>query len=309
MLVFKCSKCKTIYRKNEVSKDEVCSSCGSFLKVVNLKDDTIQENIKKNEDLSNGTRLNVGRIRTVSSQLGEEEPNKAFKKKDSVNKFQLFYEKKERYEKNNYSSTSSVYVESNSYIEGTIISAVNDMGFRRLPWEKLYDRFFYAQNVSNNQNSIYVRCIDRNGNVSNKTIVKYGQIRGGIGMFHTGMKIKAEGKINRRNEFVARTLMLEDNISVNTRTELSDIIYYASPLLVILFCILIFNFTGLIKGIVSSGYLKWYIASLIGTFLVSFCLIGRVVRVPIVNKIQTCTWVSVVLGTIIFFICKSIFAT
>ena len=39
MLVFKCSKCGEIYRKNEVPNDEICASCGSYLKVVNIKDD------------------------------------------------------------------------------------------------------------------------------------------------------------------------------------------------------------------------------------------------------------------------------
>lgn len=43
MLVFKCSKCGEIYRKNEVTNDEICTSCGSYLKVVNINDDVNPE--------------------------------------------------------------------------------------------------------------------------------------------------------------------------------------------------------------------------------------------------------------------------
>ena len=150
--------------------------------------------------------------------------------------------------------------------------------------------------------------MDKYGNVSNKTIIRYGQIRGGIGLFRTGMHIKAEGKVNKRNELMAKKLILEDNISVSTRTELADIIYYASPLLFILIGILIFNVKSIFKSIISSGYLKWYFISVIGTFLGTFFLIGRVARVPIVNKLRTCTWVSLILGTLVFFVCKSMFA-
>lgn len=46
--------------------------------------------------------------------------------------------------------------------------------------------------------------MDKDGNVSNKTIIKYGQIRGGIGLFRTGMRIKAEGKVNKKNEMMAK---------------------------------------------------------------------------------------------------------
>lgn len=304
MLVFKCPKCGTIYSKREVPQNEMCSYCYIYLKVVNIKEDIVSENSKKEESLSKaGNQSNVGRVR-----ITQVPPRREERKDETINKTQELYRKVDNQENSSYSCSQSVNkVESENIIEGTIISAVNDTGFRRLPWEKLYDRFFYSQNVSNIQNSIYVRCVDRDGNISNKTVVKYGQIRGGIGMFRTGMRIKAEGKTNRRNEFVAKSLLLEDNIGVSTRTEFVDIIYYISPLLLIFICALISYFTGFIKGIVSSGYLKWYFISIIGTFFVLYFAIGRVIRIPVVNRVRICTWVSIILGSIIFFICKSMF--
>ena len=68
MLVFKCSKCGEIYRKNEVTNDEICTSCGSYLKVVNINDDVNPEGYHMNDNLSSGVKSNVGRIRTESSQ-------------------------------------------------------------------------------------------------------------------------------------------------------------------------------------------------------------------------------------------------
>lgn len=85
-------------------------------------------------------------------------------------------------------------------------------------------------------------------------------------------------------------------------------IQYTSPLLFILIGILIFNIKSIFKGIISSGYLKWYVISIICTFFATFFLLGRVVRVPIVNRFRTCTWVSLILGTVVFFVIKSIFA-
>lgn len=313
MLVFKCSKCGEIYRKNEVPNDEICASCGSYLKVVNIKDDDALGEYYMNDNLSSGVQSNVGRIRTELSQTRTVESGLDHKHGNSDNKYQSSHIKTENFEKeehgNSHSSLhSSTDFENENYVEGTIISAINDDGYRRLPWEKLYERYVYSQNVGNTQNSIYVRCVDKYGNVSNKTIIRYGQIRGGIGLFRTGMHIKAEGKVNKRNELMAKKLILEDNISVSTRTELADIIYYASPLLFILIGILIFNVKSIFKSIISSGYLKWYFISVIGTFLGTFFLIGRAARVPIVNKLRTCTWVSLILGTLVFFVCKSIFA-
>lgn len=314
MLVFKCVKCGEIYRKNEVPNDEICASCGSYLKVVNIKDDVAPEGHHMNDNLSSGVQSNVGRIRTETPQTRTVEPRLNHRNGNSDDKHQSSHIKtknikKEESEKDSYASLrATADFENENFVEGTVISAINDAGYRRLPWEKLYERYAYSQNVSNIQNSIYVRCVDKNGNVSNKTIIKYGQIRGGIGLFRTGMRIKAEGKVNKRNELMAKKLILEDNISVSTRTEMADIIYYASPLLLILIGILIFNIKEIFKGIISSGYLKWYFISVIGTFFATFFLIGRVVRVPIVNRLRTCTWVSLILGTFIFFVCKSIFA-
>lgn len=305
MLVYKCPKCGVIYSKKDVPENEMCSSCDTYLKVVNIKEDTVHEKEKKVITQSSvGRQSVVGRVRTTPEIPTEEKDEKV------NNDIRESHDNNVIEEESNYSYSHSVDQITNiNVIEGTVISAVNDAGYKRLPWEKLYDRYFYSQNVSNIQNSIYVRCVDINGNISNKTIVMYGQIKGGIGMFRTGMKIKGEGKINSRKEFVAKSLMLEDGASVNTRTEPADIIYYFSPLILVLICFVIINFTELIKDIISSEYVKWYPLSIIGSFFVSYYALGRVVRIPIVNKIRTCTWVSIILGTIIFFICKSIFVT
>ncbi len=313
MLVFKCSKCGEIYRKNEVPNDEICTTCGSYLKVVNINDDVNPEGYHMNDNLSSGVKSNVGRIRTESSQTRTLESGLNYRNETSDYKYQSSRTKTENYEKeehrNRYSMTrSSADFENENSVEGTIISAINDDGYRRLPWKKLYERYAYSQNVGNIQNSIYIRCVDKDGNVSNKTIIKYGQIRGGIGLFRTGMRIKAEGKVNKKNEIMAKKIILEDNIIVSTRTEMADIFYYASPLLFILIGILIFNIKSIFKGIISSGYLKWYVISIICTFFATFFLLGRVVRVPIVNRFRTCTWVSLILGTVVFFVIKSIFA-
>lgn len=37
MLVYKCPKCGGIYDKKDVSQNELCPSCGVYLKIVNIK--------------------------------------------------------------------------------------------------------------------------------------------------------------------------------------------------------------------------------------------------------------------------------
>ena len=156
MLVFKCSKCGEIYRKNEVPNDEICTSCGSYLKVVNINDDVNPERYHMNDNLSSGVKSNVGRIRTESSQTRTLEPELNYRNGNSDNKYQSSRIKTENNEKeghrNRYSTTrSSVDFGNENSVEGTIISAINDDGYRRLPWEKLYERYAYSQNVGNIQ--------------------------------------------------------------------------------------------------------------------------------------------------------------
>ena len=293
MLVYKCPKCGVTYSKKDVPQNEICAACDTYLKVVNVKEEVGQPRV--------GRQSSVGRVRTIPVIQKEEKERVSYENGEPVRDTVIE-------EKNNDTYSYSVNeAPSEDEIEGTIINAVNDSGFRRLPWEKLYDRYFYSQNVSDIQNSIYVRCVDGTGNISNKTIVMYGQIRGGIGIFRTGMKIRGEGKTNNRNEFVAKSLLLEDGVTVTTQTEPADIIYYFSPLILVIICLLVGNLTSLMKAVISSRYIKWYFFSIIGSFFVSYYTIGRVIRLPILNRIHTCTWVSIILGTIIFFVFKAIF--
>lgn len=301
MLVYKCPKCGATYNKKDVPQNEMCFSCNTYLKVVNIREKTIpkkEENIvKQYEEVRQSM---VGRVRQTPVIVKEE------KYENVINEIQSPKKETGFEEKSNYSDTFSEAIDEN-VIEGTIISAVNDAGFRRLPWEKLCDKYFYSQKVSDIQNSIYVRCSDENGNISNRTIIMYGQMKGGIGVFRTGMKIRGEGKTNGRNEFVAKSLLLEDGVRISPRTEVADIIYFFSPLIAVFLCLLIVNFSGLMKNILSSETIKWYFFCIIGSFVAAYYIIGRVIRLPIVNRIHTCTWISIILGTIIFWIVRSIF--
>ena len=239
--------------------------------MVNVKEEAGQSRV--------GRQSSVGRVHTMPVIQKEEKERASYEIGEPVRDIVIE-------EKNNDTYSYSVNEATNeNEIEGTIINAVNDSGFRRLPWEKLYDRYFYSQNVSDIQNSIYVRCVDGTGNISNKTIVMYGQIRGGIGIFRTGMKIRGEGKINSRNEFVAKSLLLEDGVTVSTQTEPADLIYYFSPLILVILCLLVGNLTSLMKAVISSRYIKWYFFSIIGSFFVSYYAIGRVIRLPILDRI------------------------
>ncbi len=305
MLVYKCPVCGAVYTKNKVPQDEMCVSCDSYLKVVNIKED--KGNTHKpviQDDSRVGRQTSVGRVRNVLADERE-------LKKNDVPITEIV--SKGSTQSVEPKQTDFQYIDSNrneennNYIEGTVISAVSDAGYRRLPWERLVDRYFYSQNVNDMQNSIYVRCVDSNGVVTNRTIIKYGQIKGGAGIFRTGMKIRAYGKTNGKNEFVAKSIVLENQINVSTRTEVGDVLYCLSPLLLGLVCFLVINITSVFKGILSSQYIKWYFLCLIGTYIVSFLAIGRVVRLPIINKIRTCTWISIIAGSILFFVCKGIF--
>lgn len=305
MLVYKCPICGSIYTKNKVPQDEMCVSCDSYLKVVNIKEDNGNTHKPVIQDDSRvGRKTSVGRVRNVSINERESEKN-------DVSNTEIVSEQSTKSVESE--QTEFQYIDSNrneennNYIEGTVISAISDTGYRRLPWERLVDRYFYSQNVNDMHNSIYVRCVNRNGVVTNRTIIKYGQIKGGAGIFRTGMKIRAYGKTNWKNEFVAKSIVLEDQVNVSTRTEVGDILYYLSPVLLGLVCFLVINITSVFKGILSSQYIKWYFLCLIGTYIVSFFAIGRVVRLPIINKIRSCIWISIIIGSILFFVCKGIF--
>ena len=304
MLVYKCPKCGVTYSKKEVPHNEMCSSCDTYLKVVNIKTETDQvEN--KPQTANIGRVPSVGRINLEENKKIDMPPNINSRYSEEPKQVEdLFIEKNEV--KFEYSQDTD-----DRLIEGTVISASNDAGYRRHPWEKLYDRYLYSQNVSNNQNSIYVRCIDKDGSVINRRIVMYGQIKGGIDIIRTGMRIKGEGKYNRHNEFVAKQLIIEDSINVSIRTELSDVLYYASPLLVAFLLFVLFNFAGItqgiMQGILNSSYLKWILIGIVGLFMLSFYIIGRIVRLPIYNRIRASAWISVLLGIVLFFVFKALF--
>lgn len=87
--------------KNEVPNDEICTSCGSYLKVVNINDDVNPEGYHMNDNLSSGVKSNVGRIRTESSQTRTLESGLNYRNETSDNKYQSSRTKTENYEKKN----------------------------------------------------------------------------------------------------------------------------------------------------------------------------------------------------------------
>ncbi|MGN0496384.1 MAG: hypothetical protein ACI4GW_09195 [Lachnospiraceae bacterium] len=305
MLVYKCPRCGNKYTKDMVPKSEMCPHCDIYLKIVNIKQDNVI-GIEKNERIVQNNSYSrsvgrVGRARDDSSAINE-----------MPALCQLVIDEKKR-RTDEYPSvgnigndTSSKYDANKSYIEGTIVSATDNAGYRRFLWERVFDRYYYSQHVNDTQNTIYVRCIDENGNVINKKIVFYGQVRGGIGIFPTGMKIKGEGKYNRKNEFMARSLVVEDNIAVGIRTEMADIMYYFSPLLVVSLIFVLFNVVIFFRPVLNGQYLEWLLLSIVGGFGISYYIIGRITRIPIVNRIRTSFWIGIILGFVIFFLGLSI---
>lgn len=305
MLVYRCPECGGIYDKKSVSQNELCPSCGVYLKIVNIKrEEGIQQD---NQQTVSGNVGRVAAVGRVQKEVNERsyEPLKCDEISNETAIKEVVtrnFENEERYESKNFQYESI----SDNQIEGTVVNATNDTEYHRFPWEKLYDKYFYAQKVSDSQNSIYVRCMNSDGSISNKTIVMYGQIKGGIGIVRTGMRIKGEGKFNRQNEFMAKNIIIEDSINVSTRTEIQDILYLISPLLLFFSIFLLFNFMKMIQGIATSTYLKWILISIVGIFVLVYSVIGKVWRAPVINRIRTSMWISIILGIIVFFLIKGI---
>lgn len=300
MLAYRCPVCGRIYDKKDVSQSELCPSCGVYLKIVNIKKEgEIQQGNEQPVSGKVGRTAAVGRVQKEVNEKSyvpskcDEISNETEIKEVAICNF----EKEEQYD----IKISQYENISGNRIEGTVVNATNDLGYHRFPWEKLYDKYFYSQKVSDSQNSIYVRCVNGDGSISNKTIVMYGQIKGGIGIVRTGMRIKGEGKINRQNEFVAKNLIIEDSINVRTRTEIQDILYFISPLLLMLLVFFFFNFVKIIQSIVTSTYLKWILISIAGIFALVYSVIGKVWRAPVINRIRTSIWISIILAVIVFF--------
>lgn len=284
MLVYKCPKCGITYSKKDVSPNGMCFSCDTYLKIINIRNENKNiENQTDHEHVQTGRKSSVGRVRRTTEEKRVHEVAE---------------------DKSKTIHLEERHVANINEIAGTIISAISDTGFRRLPWEKMYDKYFYSQSVNDNQNSIYVRCIDESGKITNKTIIMYGQIKGGIGIFRTGMKIRGEGRYNRKNEFVARRLIIENSINISIRTELTDVIYCLSPLIVVIILVFVINLVGTLQQIISYQDMQRLLVGVVGIFAISFYVIGRFVRLPIGARIRRSIWISIILGLILLLFCK-----
>lgn len=324
MLVYRCPRCGNEYTKDMVSKSEVCPFCDANLKIINISDENDASSMKKYQTTQySNFSSSVGRVGRVREVMDDS----SFAKNEVFKLDQLFSkENEEKYidepaiienKKNNINNHNNenyinnkkfenfnITVFDENHIEGTIISTIENVGYRRFLWEKIIDRYFYSQHVNDTQNTIYVQCMDQNGNISNKKIFFYGQVRGGIGIFRTGMRIKGEGRYNRQNEFMAKSLVVDDNIIVRFRTEAADIMYFLSPLLFVLLIYTLFNAVNLFQSTTSNQNLKWLLFCIAGVLGIFYYITRRISRRPVLSWIKTFFGVCIILCFLLFFFGK-----
>lgn len=282
MIVFRCPDCGRIYR--EKPEKEKCYECGIYLSVVVQEDTfggsdaTSEPEVQKSEAQEPDPVSSIatkeadkdgqeGHFHTPLNIYGSRRLNTQQQRK-----------KEEAVPSKNADDTTTA--EEKNYIEGKVVSATRDDNFKRLPWIKLADKYLYRLRVSDIQNTVCIRGYYEDGNIFNKSIIMYGNIKGGIEVIRTGMNVKAYGKENNRDEFMAYKMICNDSFTVKIGNEISDYIYLGLPLWIVL-------------GVFAAS---WF--SIIVPFIFIFCICMYLSRGkgrrPLFNRIKISIIISVV---------------
>lgn len=218
MVCYVCNKCDKNFTESDYYKSEKCPLCHSYLKVKTI----VEKGCDMNKCETNEKK--------VPSSYGEQEANR-----------KSLVKRKKEPSKNVEPQTTCDTNPSNEktktqekVLEGKIVSAVSDANYNRYFWTKLSDKYFYGQRVNNMLNTVIVRCKDTTGVEQDERIMWYGIIKGGIGELRTGMDIRAEGKFNQNNEFIATNIVTDTKAKVCMKYEIGDVIAVLFPLILAL---------------------------------------------------------------------------
>lgn len=203
------------------------------------------------------------------------------------------------FRENNNNMSNYEAMENEDYILGKVISVSCDSEYKRYPWEKIIDKCIYGQRFSNTNNSIYIRC-QNNEHINDRIIVIYGKIKGGISRIDTGMSIRAYGKYNNKNEFMAKTIILNNNVSIEVQNEINDYLFVLFPFLIVFILVLLINMFSMIGNIVDSINIYDILVPFVIIFSIVAFLMKKFTKFQMINRIKYSFFISLIIQILIW---------
>ena len=303
MLLYVCPNCGKKYQRKDVPLDEQCENCYSLLRIQNI-DFEEKEKVSINNNASYVSRKKQGNTESpVIIEKTEEAVEHNSDEKDGGS-YQLIPVTASWGDAPDAEKSIK-----NGSIRGRIVSVTSDGEYQRFPVERLRDKYVYHQKVSDIQNSITIRAADPDGNVSDRRVVIYGQIKGGINILRTGMLVSAYGKYNAANEFMADRIMIDDDIPISIREEADDILYFLSPIWILLIIAVLTAGIKYLPEIVSGAFAsipwKWILISYILIFSVVMWVLRRLIYMSLLNRVRNSFFIALlieIVGCVIIFL-------
>ncbi len=289
MLLYVCPNCGKRYQRIDVPTDEQCEICHVGLRIQSI-----------NNDANNDSSENRGASyvsRKTSSPIIKEEDTSLIEKE--LSSYELASSDSSSY---SYVDINEKDISTDAQISGRIVSVTSNGDYRRFPIERLRDKYLYHQKVSDIQNSLTIRTVDQQGVVSDKRVIIYGQIKGGIDILRTGIRITAFGKYNNANEFMADRLVLDNNIVISIREEVGDVLYFLSPALLVVLIILLWGGISVAPGIVTGALssIPWRVLLIAFVVIFSAVMWGlrRLIRLPLLNRLRASFFITILIEII-----------